>query len=97
MELLLTINTINKIFSKFSSVVLLYHSSYRNLPSDLSTAIHNVEPNEMRKQLIWLKNNFDIVSIDELFSCNDIKGKAAITFDDAYQSFLMKRCQFFRN
>lgn len=96
MELLLIINSINKIFSKFSSVVLLYHSSYKKPPSDISTAIHNVEPNEMRKQLIWLKNNFDIVSIDKLFSSIDIKGKAAITFDDAYQSFFDEAVPIFQ-
>ena len=92
----MTINTINKIFSKFSSLVLLYHSSYKNLPSDLSTAIHNVEPNELRKQLIWLKNHFNIVPIDELFSSDDIRGKAAITFDDAYQSFFDEAVPIFQ-
>lgn len=82
--------TINRFFNSSSSHILLYHSTFRKVPNDLSGEIHNVTPDEIYKQLKWLKNNFDIVSVDELFSLSDFKGKASITFDDAYKSVFLE-------
>ena len=79
------IESVNKLFSSITSHILLYHSTYKNVPFDLSQGIHNVNPDEFFKQILWLKKNFDIVSIDEYFSSGDFTGKAAITFDDAYK------------
>jgi peptidoglycan/xylan/chitin deacetylase (PgdA/CDA1 family) len=97
MELFMIASKINKICAKFSSQIFLYHSTYSQLPSDLSREIHNVTPVEMYKQLVWLKNNFDIVSIDELLFNNESRGKAAITFDDAYKSIFDEAIPIFKS
>lgn len=80
------IESVNKLFSSITSHILLYHSTYKSVPFDLSQGIHNVNPEELFKQILWLKKNFDIVSIDEYFSSGDVTGKASITFDDAYKT-----------
>jgi peptidoglycan/xylan/chitin deacetylase (PgdA/CDA1 family) len=79
-------DTLNKVFNHSSSHILLYHSTFRKVPSDLFGEIHNVTPDEFYKQLKWLKSHFDVVAVDELLCLKDLKGKAAITFDDAYKS-----------
>jgi peptidoglycan/xylan/chitin deacetylase (PgdA/CDA1 family) len=57
------------------------------VPNYLQNGLHNVKPEELYKQIKWLKKYFDIVEVDSLFSNDsDISGKAAITFDDGYQS-----------
>lgn len=78
--------TFFNIFQKFfTSHVILYHATFSRVPKNLAKGLHNVAPEELYKQLKWLKKNFNIVSIDELFEFKR-SGMAAITFDDAYQS-----------
>ena len=77
---------LNNSFAGRSSHILLYHSTFNMVPQDLFGEVHNVTPDEFYKQITWVKDNFDIVSIDDLLISRDMKGKAAITFDDAYKS-----------
>jgi len=80
------IELINRVQPYFSSHILLYHSTFTNIPDNLKEGLHNVTPDNIYKQVLWLKRYFDIVELDELFTKSDILGKVAITFDDAYQS-----------
>jgi peptidoglycan/xylan/chitin deacetylase (PgdA/CDA1 family) len=90
-------DNINKLFNNSSSHILLYHSTFKTIPQDLSGEIHNVTPDEVYKQLKWLKTNFDVVSIDELLSLKDLRGKAAVTFDDAYKSVFSEALPIFNS
>ncbi len=80
------IELLNRVQPYFSSHILLYHSTFSRVPDNLKKGLHNVTPENIYKQLSWLKRYFDIVELDELFTQNDILGKVAITFDDAYLS-----------
>ena len=80
------IELINRVQPYFSSHILLYHSTFTHIPNNLKEGLHNVTPDNIYKQVSWLKRYFDIVELDELFTQSDILGKVAITFDDAYQS-----------
>ena len=80
------IRVLNRLQPYFSSHILLYHSTFSNIPDSLKDGLHNVTPENIYKQLSWLKRYFDIVELDELFTQNDILGRVAITFDDAYIS-----------
>ena len=72
--------------SKFNNQVLLYHSTFSNEPSELKNQIHNVRPETIYKQIIWLKKRYDIIDLDDFVSKKNNRGKASITFDDAYIS-----------
>lgn len=78
-------NFFNNFQKFFTSHVILYHAAFSNIPKNLEKGLHNVAPEEIYKQIKWLKKNFEIVSIDELFELKRA-GTAAITFDDAYES-----------
>lgn len=65
----------------------LYHTCYYELPSQINCHIHNVKPEVFFKQLSWLKENFDIVTLEEWFKKKYKGGSVTITFDDAYKSF----------
>jgi peptidoglycan/xylan/chitin deacetylase (PgdA/CDA1 family) len=78
-------NFFNKFQKYFTSQVILYHATFSRIPKNLSAGLHNVAPEEIYKQLQWLKKNFDIVSIDDFFE-HKRPGMATVTFDDAYQS-----------
>ncbi len=81
------IEIFNRFQRYYSSHILLYHSTYTTVPDDLKKELHNVSPDTMYKQIAWVKKYFDIVEVDQLFDEKlNIVGKAAITFDDAYQS-----------
>lgn len=67
------------------SHVLLYHSIYSHIPGNLKLGLHNVTPDILRRQLLWLKKYFDPVSIDD-FVADWKPGRFAVTFDDGYQS-----------
>jgi peptidoglycan/xylan/chitin deacetylase (PgdA/CDA1 family) len=76
-----------RIQKHLSSHILLYHSSFAHVPDDIKEGLHNVTPDTIYRQIAWLKEYFDVVTVDELFdSKEDIAGKAAITFDDGYHS-----------
>ncbi len=80
------IKLLNRLQPHFSSHILLYHSTFSVVPDSIKEGLHNVTPDSIYRQISWLKRYFDIVELDELFTQNDILGKVAITFDDAYIS-----------
>ncbi len=80
------IELLNRVQPHFSSHILLYHSTFSRVPDSIKEGLHNVTPDNIYRQVSWLKRYFDIVELDELFTQNDILGKVAITFDDAYLS-----------
>ena len=80
------IELLNRVQPHFSSHILLYHSTFSRVPNSIKEGLHNVTPDNIYRQISWLKRYFDIVELDELFTQNDILGKVAITFDDAYLS-----------
>ena len=81
----------NRFQSFFSSHILLYHATNKNIPKNLKKSLHNVNPEILYRQIKWLKNYFDIVSLDSLFDDDANKlGKLAITFDDAYKSVFLE-------
>jgi len=83
------IEYLNRIQKLFSSHILLYHSTFSNIPEDIKDGLHNVHPEILYKQISWYKNFFDIVKVDDLFEqSSDQCGKVSITFDDGYQSVL---------
>lgn len=81
---------ISTVFNRFGArrfgLVLLYHGIWERVPQDLGGVIHNVRPEVFSAQIDWLVRHFDVVSIDEFMQLDTVKGKAAITFDDAYRS-----------
>lgn len=68
------------------SHVLLYHAVFRDIPPSLRNNLHNVVPDQLHKQLSWMKEQFDIVALDELSHRSSREGTFAVTFDDAYES-----------
>lgn len=73
-------------FHKKFSPVLLYHSVEEISPSLKLYNIHNVTPENFYYQLNYLKKYYDFIKIDKQVSINNIVGKCAVTFDDAYKS-----------
>jgi hypothetical protein len=80
---------INSLQRHYASHVLLYHSTFSRVPVDLHGHLHNVAPEELYCQLIWLKRHFDVVSVDQALLEPSI-GQVAITFDDAYESVFVE-------
>jgi peptidoglycan/xylan/chitin deacetylase (PgdA/CDA1 family) len=76
---------VNALQRLFASHVLLYHSTFSHVPDDLRGHLHNVTPEELGLQLGWLKQHFDIVTVDRAL-LQPCSGQVAVTFDDAYES-----------
>ena len=56
------------------------------MPKALEKRLHNVTPDVLYRQLRWVRENFDVVLVDEIFAAGESQsGRCAITFDDAYQ------------
>jgi peptidoglycan/xylan/chitin deacetylase (PgdA/CDA1 family) len=70
---------------KYVTPVLLYHTTFQELPQELAAKVHNVRPEIMADQLSYLKRRLRFVCIDELISSRSPRGLAAITFDDGYK------------
>lgn len=70
----------------FFNPILLYHATFNDIPIELRGNVHNVRPENLYKQLSWLKKNHDFVFVDELLGGYSKSGKCAVTFDDAYLS-----------
>ncbi|MBD8876019.1 polysaccharide deacetylase family protein [Roseibium polysiphoniae] len=68
------------------SHVLLYHAVFDTIPDSVKTNLQNVSPDELYKQLAWMKEHFDLVRLDDLLTMPDQEGTFAVTFDDAYKS-----------
>ena len=81
---IINLNLIKHIYSP----VLLYHSVFEKVPSDLAEGLHNIKPNDLEKQLVFLKKNYEIVSIDDYYKAKNKKGLAAVTFDDGYKNVI---------
>jgi peptidoglycan/xylan/chitin deacetylase (PgdA/CDA1 family) len=80
---------LNGLQRHFASHVLLYHSTFSHVPADLHRHLHNVAPEELYRQLSWLKRHFDVVSVDQAL-LQPSTGQVAITFDDAYESVFVE-------
>ena len=52
---------------KLSNPIILYHGTFSKIPSKLKNKLHNVTPINFESQLKWLKRNYDIKPIDELY------------------------------
>lgn len=86
-------------FSKLSlrreTVILMYHSV------DSTNDFFAVNPKEFKRQIKYLKQNYAIISLDEIIDF--IKGRrkiprrsVAITFDDGYHDFYLNIYPYFR-
>jgi peptidoglycan/xylan/chitin deacetylase (PgdA/CDA1 family) len=65
--------------------IFLYHATFTQVPDELSEGLHNVAPDELYRQVRFMLEYFDCVSVDALLGEENVEGKFAITFDDAYQ------------
>ena len=71
--------------AKTSALVLLYHATFSNVPSELQNDLHNIPPDALRTHIEYLSEFYKFVSVDELAAMSDPSGFAAITFDDGYR------------
>ena len=82
---MIVLTLLNSLQRFYSSHVLLYHSTYRIVPKNIEKKLHNVKPDQLYRQIRWLKKYFDIVTVDEFLDKRK-SGYVAITFDDGYES-----------
>jgi len=76
----------NSVAAPRYGLILLYHSVLEEIPQDLAGGLHNVRPHIFAEQVDWLARHFEIMALDDFMALDDVRGKAAITFDDAYRS-----------
>lgn len=72
--------------ARWSSPIVLYHSTYDVVPAELGAGVHNVDPDTLCRQLEWLSASFRFLSVDEWFAEGRPNGTACVTFDDGYRS-----------
>src|SRR6478672_3770982 len=86
-------NAVTKIFSQkviipsSSRIIFVYHDvSAPDSPQ--YSELYSTETNKFKEQIDFIRENFEIVSLDEIVSRRENKGKrlAAITFDDGFLS-----------
>ena len=65
-------------------LILLYHGVFRRVPNELRGNFHNVSPEVLAAQVDWIGKVMEFVPLDEFMANQDVTGKAAVTFDDAY-------------
>ncbi len=75
------LNFVNKTQSNDQKVILCYHSI------DESDWEFSTKEIEFERQLAYLKDNYKIVSLDEIIKSVSKKRQVAITFDDGYTTF----------
>jgi len=67
------------------ALVLLYHATFSNVPTELQNDLHNIHPDVLRTHIEYLSEFYCFVSVDELAAMSDPRGFAAVTFDDGYR------------
>ena len=78
---------LNKKFQKlFFNHVLLVHSTLNKAPLNKAKLLHNINNNDLKEILLWLKKDFKFIFVDELLNSKNKNGLCALTFDDAYKS-----------
>ncbi len=64
---------------------------YHHISSDQDHDLHAVPLNHFKKQLIYLRKRYEIISLSDAIQMNaeghSLKGKLCITFDDGFSSF----------
>jgi len=71
--------------ARVGSPVLLHHATYASVPDGIKKGLHNVTPQVLHRQLELLKRYFKFLPLDEYAEATDLRGLAALTFDDAYK------------
>lgn len=85
-----------KFLSGESGLILLYHGVWQTPPPTLVEGLHNVDPEQLGRQLEMLQRYFKIVTVDEFAKSADPRGLAAISFDDGYKCILQQGLPVFR-
>lgn len=81
------------IFMKRCSHILLYHAVSDYSKQNNPPFLHNVRPHVFESQIRWIKDRFQIVSLDNIMT--DFRGgQCAITFDDSYLSIFKSAIPF---
>ena len=68
------------------NIILIYHSSFDENDMERDKFIENVTPDNIITQINFLKNFYNIVPLDYLFSKECGENNMAITFDDCYEN-----------
>ena len=68
------------------NIILIYHSSFDENDMERDKFIENVTPENIITQINFLKNFYNIVPLDYLFSKECGENNMAITFDDCYEN-----------
>jgi peptidoglycan/xylan/chitin deacetylase (PgdA/CDA1 family) len=71
-------------------LILVYHGVFPAAPEEIRVGFDNTSPDELKRQLVWLNDNYDVIDVDTWFSLDDRRGQVAITFDDGYSSALQE-------
>jgi peptidoglycan/xylan/chitin deacetylase (PgdA/CDA1 family) len=58
---------------------------YERIPADLSGWIHNIDPDEFFRQMLWCKRNFDLLPLDAAAESGS-EGSLSISFDDGNET-----------
>ena len=85
---LLSIKIISKFILKNSTIIVVYHGVSRKGPFFHKKFNLNIKPTLFEKQIIWLKNNFNIISPRDLLNKKYKKPAVMITFDDGDKSYI---------
>jgi len=85
---LLSIKIVSKFILKNSTIIVVYHGVSRKGPFFHKKFNLNIKPTLFEKQIIWLKNNFNIISPRDLLNKKYKKPAVMITFDDGDKSYI---------
>jgi len=81
-------------------MILLYHLVFPDsTPQDAWNAGLILRLSYFKRQLLWLKKNYSILSLDDYMNAlsigeSEVEGKYAITFDDGYRNVIDLVCPF---
>jgi len=85
---ILSKKVVSKFILKNSTIIVLYHGVASKEPPFHKKFNLNIQPKLFEKQIIWLKNNFNIISPIDLLNQNYKKPAVMITFDDGDKSYI---------